>query len=106
LILALLLVPFRYASVSLLRNAGNVIPLKRTAAVTLVAVSEDPQPGLGKIPVTQVVMTPFNGTILAEPSVAKAITGKIRISGRSPVTVPGRYGRGEGIVVEVQGNGN
>lgn len=182
------------ASVTLLRNAGNVIPLKRTAVVTLVIVSEDPQPGLGidilegvkpcvrsaslvrvsnetgserfreisasagksdvllvgiylyvvawkgdrrfskpledflgslgrspvpviavafgdpyvlgKLPVTQVVMTPFNGTILAESSVARAITGRIRIAGRSPVTVPGRYRRGEGIVMEIQGSGN
>jgi beta-N-acetylhexosaminidase len=178
------------ASVTLLRNAGDVIPLKRTAAVTLVTVSEDPQPQLGidlqeqmersvrsaslirvsnetgserfreisaaagnsdmllvgiylsvvawkgdhrfskpleeflgslgrfpvpviavafgdpyilgKIPVTQVVMTPFNGTILAEKSVARAITGKIRIAGKSPVTVPGRYRRGEGIIMEVR----
>jgi beta-glucosidase-like glycosyl hydrolase len=177
------------ASVTLLRNAGNIIPLKRTAAVTLVTVSEDPQSGLGiellegvepfvrsaslvrvsnetgserfreivasagksdvvlvgvylsvvawkgdrrfskpleefldglgrspvpviavafgdpyvlgKIPVTQAVMTPFNGTILAESSVARAITGNIRISGRSPVTIPGRFRRGEGIVIEV-----
>ena len=182
------------ASVTLLRNAGNVIPLKRTAVVTIVTVSEDPQPGLGidllegmepfvrsaslvrvsnetgserfreisaaagksdvlvvgiylsvvawkgdhrfskpledflgslgrspvpviavafgdpyvlgKLPVTQVVMTPFNGTNIAESSVARAITGKIRIAGRSPVTVPGRYRRGEGITMEVQGSGN
>ncbi len=182
------------ASVTLFRNAGNVIPLKPTASVTLVTVSEDPQPGLGvdllegvepfvrsasllrvsnetgserfreisasagksdvllvgvylsvvawkgdrsfskplqdflgslgrfpvpviavafgdpyvlgKLPVTQVVMTPFNGTILAERSVAGAITGRIRIAGRSPVTVPGRYTRGEGIVMEARGNGN
>jgi beta-N-acetylhexosaminidase len=182
------------ASITLLRNTGDVIPLKRSAVVTLVTVSEDPQPLLGidlqegvepfvrsaslvrvsnetgserlreirdsagksdallvgvylsiaawkgehrfskpledflgslgrlpvpvivvafgdpyilgKLPATQVVMTPFNGTILAETSVAKAITGRIRIAGRSPVTVPGRYRRGEGIVMEVRGNGN
>ncbi len=179
------------ASVTLLRNAGNVIPLKRGAAVTLVTVSEDPLPQLGidlqeqvepfvrsaslirvsnetgserfgeiraeagkkdvllvgiylsvaawrgdhrfskpledflgslghfpvpvitvafgdpyvlgKLPLTQCVLTPFNGTILAEKSVAGAITGMIRIGGKSPVTVPGRYRRGEGIVLEPPG---
>ncbi|HTY58643.1 MAG TPA: glycoside hydrolase family 3 protein, partial [Bacteroidota bacterium] len=178
------------ASVTLLRNQGSIIPLKRTARVTLVTVSEDPQPGigidlsehlepyvrsasvfrvsnetgrerfgeisadaggsdvlvvgiylsvvawkgdhrfapplrdfldslghfpvpviavafgdpyvLGKIPETQVVLTPFNGTNLAEVSVARAITGRIRIGGKSPVTVPGRYRRGEGIVLEAR----
>ena len=35
------------ASVTLLRNEGGVVPLKKTAHVTLVTVSEDPQPGLG-----------------------------------------------------------
>ena len=182
------------ASVTLLRNAGNVIPLKSSAALMIVTVSEDPQPGLGidllegvkpsvrsaslvrvsnetgserfreisssagrsgvllvgiylsveawkgdrrfskplqdflgslgrspvpviavafgdpyvlgKIPVTQVLMTPFNGTILAESSVARAITGNIRIAGKSPVTIPGRCRRGEGIVMEFQGSGN
>jgi hypothetical protein len=61
---------------------------------------------LGKLPLTQVVMTPFNGTFLAESSVARAITGNIRIAGRTPVTVPGRYRRGEGIVMEVRRSGN
>lgn len=176
------------ASVTLLRNTGNVIPLKPSMAVTVVAVSEDPQPQtgidllegvepfvrsaslvrvsdetgserfreisasaersdvlvvgiylsvvawkgdrrfagpledflqslgrlrvpvvtvafgdpyvLGKIPLTQVVLTPFNGTVLAERSIARALTGRIRIAGKSPVTVPGRYRRGEGIVME------
>jgi beta-N-acetylhexosaminidase len=176
------------ASVTLLRNEGSVIPLKKDARVTLVTVSEDPQPQigidlqeelepavrsaslvrvsnetgserfreirgsaeksdvvlvgiylsvtawkgdhrfskplddflaslsrfpvpviavafgdpyvLGKLPLTQVVMTPFNGTILAERSVARAVAGTIGISGRAPVTVPGRYNRGEGIMTE------
>ena len=179
------------SSVTLLKNEGNVIPLGRSAAVTLVTVSEDPQPQigidlldqlaptvrsaslirvsnetgserfreisaeaaksdvllvgiylsvvawkgdhrfskpledflgslgrfpvpviavafgdpyvLGKIPSTQVVITPFNGTILAEQSVARAVTGRIRIAGRSPVTVPGRYRRGAGITLEAGG---
>ncbi len=176
------------SSVTLLRNDGGVLPLKGNARLTLITVSEDPQPGLGidlleeaapfvgtaslvrvsnetgserfeeirtaaansdvvlvgiylsvvawkgdrrfakpleefldslgrfprpviavafgdpyvlgRIPRTQVMMTPFNGTILAERSIARAITGRIRIGGRSPVSVPGRFARGEGIVLE------
>lgn len=30
-----------------------------------------------------------------------ALPGKIRIAGKTPVTVPGRYRRGEGIVIEI-----
>jgi beta-glucosidase-like glycosyl hydrolase len=54
---------------------------------------------LGKIPETQVVMTSFNGTILAEQSVARAIVGSITTKGKLPVTIPGRYKRGEGLTV-------
>ncbi len=52
---------------------------------------------LGKVPLTAGAMTPFNGTRLAEISVAKALTGRIPIRGRLPVTIPGRYQRGEGL---------
>ena len=52
---------------------------------------------LGKVPETAVVMTPYNGTYLAEQSVARAVAGRIRISGTLPVTIPGRYPRGAGI---------
>jgi beta-N-acetylhexosaminidase len=48
---------------------------------------------LGKLPETAAVLTPYNGTYLAEWSVAKAIAGKIRATGRLPVTIPGRYAR-------------
>lgn len=54
---------------------------------------------LGKIPETQVVMTPFNGTILAEQSIARAIAGKITTKGKLPVTIPGRYKRGDGLMI-------
>lgn len=53
---------------------------------------------IGKLPETTVVMTPYNGTGLAEQSVARAITGKIRLNGRLPVPIPGRYKRGDGLV--------
>ena len=52
---------------------------------------------LGKIPETAVVMTPYNGTYLAEQSVARVIAGRIRVTGRLPVTIPGRYARGAGL---------
>ncbi|MBP1656894.1 MAG: beta-lactamase [Bacteroidetes bacterium] len=52
---------------------------------------------LGKLPATAAVLTPYNGTFRGEWSIARAITGRIGISGRLPVTIPGRYARGEGI---------
>jgi hypothetical protein len=42
----------------------------------------------------------MNGTILAEISVARAVTGKIETKGKLPVTIPGRYPRGSGIVLK------
>lgn len=57
---------------------------------------------LGKLPETTVVMTPYNGTYLAERSVARAITGRIAVRGRLPVTIPGRYARGAGISVDMR----
>lgn len=52
---------------------------------------------LGKLPETAVMMTPYNGTYLAERSVARALTGRIAVGGRLPVTIPGRYPRGAGL---------
>ena len=52
---------------------------------------------IGKLPQTRVVMTPYNGTGLAEQSVAMAVAGKIRFNGKLPVTIPGRYKRGDGL---------
>ena len=57
---------------------------------------------LGKIPETSVMMTPFNGTMLGELSVARAIIGKNEITGKLPVTIPGRYPRGAGISLRPQ----
>jgi hypothetical protein len=54
---------------------------------------------LGKLPETSVVMTPFNGTVLAERSVARALVGRISVNGTLPVTIPGRYRRGEGMKI-------
>ncbi|HLE31406.1 MAG TPA: glycoside hydrolase family 3 N-terminal domain-containing protein [Bacteroidota bacterium] len=52
---------------------------------------------LGKIPLTEAILAAYNGTVLAERSVVKAITGAIPVSGRLPVTIPGRYKRGDGL---------
>ena len=55
---------------------------------------------LGKIPPPTAALTPFNGTYLAEQSVARAVTGRIPITGKLPVTIPGCYARGSGIRLE------
>lgn len=48
---------------------------------------------LARLPETDAVLTPCNTTVLAEHSVAKAILGEIRPTGRLPVTLPGRTDR-------------
>jgi beta-N-acetylhexosaminidase len=55
---------------------------------------------LGKLPETAGVMTPYNGTYLGEESIARAIAGKIRTTGKLPVTIPGRYPRSFGLVTK------
>jgi beta-N-acetylhexosaminidase len=52
---------------------------------------------IGKLPETAAVMTPYNGAKVGERAVAKAILGKIDITGKLPVTIPGKYKIGEGI---------
>lgn len=47
-------------------------------------------------------MTPYNGTILAERSIGKALIGSIDIGGKLPVTLPGRYKLDDGIQVGIQ----
>jgi hypothetical protein len=42
-------------------------------------------------------MTPYNGTILAERSIGKALMGSIDIGGKLPVTLPGRFKIDDGI---------
>jgi beta-N-acetylhexosaminidase len=73
-----------------LRSLGN-----SPVPVILVAFG-DPYV-MGKLPETSAGMTTFNGTFLAERSVARAVTGRISIRGTLPVTIPGRYKRGAGI---------
>ena len=51
---------------------------------------------LGKLPETQVVMTPYAGSTLAEQSVARVVSGRVKARGKLPVTIPGRYSLGAG----------
>ena len=57
---------------------------------------------IGRLPETTAILTPLNGTILAEASIARAMAGKIEIRGRLPVTIPGRFPRGTGIMMKPQ----
>lgn len=57
---------------------------------------------LAKLPATDVVMTPYNGTILAERSIGKALIGSIDIGGKLPVTLPGRYKIDDGIQLKTK----
>ena len=52
---------------------------------------------LGKLPVTQGILTPYFGSVLAERSVARALAGAADIRGHLPVTIPGRFHIGDGL---------
>jgi len=52
---------------------------------------------IGKSPETAVMMTPYNGAKIGERSIAKALIGAIDITGKLPVTIPGKYKIGAGI---------
>ena len=52
---------------------------------------------LGKIPVTDGVIAAYTGLRKSEEAVGKALTGASEVTGKLPVTIPGRYERGEGI---------
>jgi beta-glucosidase-like glycosyl hydrolase len=52
---------------------------------------------IGKLSETAVMMTPYNGAKVGERSIAKAIIGKIDITGKLPVTIPAKYKIGDGI---------
>lgn len=52
---------------------------------------------IAKLPETDVVMTPYAGHGRAERSVAAALVGDIDITGKLPVTIPGKYAIGEGL---------
>ena len=52
---------------------------------------------LASLATTDVVMTPYNGAVLAERSVGKALVGAIEIKGKLPVTIPGKYRLDSGL---------
>ncbi|MCI0699338.1 glycoside hydrolase family 3 protein [candidate division KSB1 bacterium] len=52
---------------------------------------------IGKLPATAVIMTPYNGAKIGERAIAKAILGTIDITGKLPVTIPGKYKIGDGL---------
>lgn len=52
---------------------------------------------LAKLPATAMILTPYNGARIGEAAIARALTGEINLTGRLPVTIPGRYKIGEGL---------
>lgn len=54
---------------------------------------------LGKLPETTVIMTPYNGAKVGERAIAQALLGAIDITGKLPVTIPGKYKIGDGILL-------
>jgi beta-N-acetylhexosaminidase len=52
---------------------------------------------LGKIPMTDGVIAAYTGLRKSEEAVARVLNGAAEAQGRLPVTIPGRYKRGEGI---------
>ena len=52
---------------------------------------------IGKLPETAVMLTPYNGAKVGERAIAKALLGAIDITGKLPVTIPGKYKIGDGI---------
>lgn len=70
--------------------------IARSSKPTILVSFGDPYV-LGKMPSTDVVLACYNGTILAERSVARALLGMSQITGKVPVTIPGKYARGEGL---------
>jgi beta-N-acetylhexosaminidase len=55
---------------------------------------------LGRMPDTDAVLTSYAGGRRAERSVALALSGDIDINARLPVTIPGKYAIGEGLVLQ------
>jgi hypothetical protein len=50
-----------------------------------------------KLPTTDVIMATYTGVRNAEEAVGNALLGKAEIQGKLPVTIPGKFKRGEGI---------
>ena len=52
---------------------------------------------IGKLPATNAVLAAYTGIRKAEEAAGKALLGLAEISGKLPVTIPGKYKRGDGI---------
>jgi beta-N-acetylhexosaminidase len=50
-----------------------------------------------KLPMTDVIMATYTGVRNAEEAVGNALLGTAEIQGKLPVTIPGKFKRGEGI---------
>lgn len=54
---------------------------------------------LGKFPSTTAVLAAYAGLRKAEEAIGRALIGAIEIHGKLPVTIPGRFKRGDGIIL-------
>lgn len=61
---------------------------------------------IGKLPETAVMLTPYSGAKVGERAIAKAILGRIDITGKLPVTIPGKYKIGEGMQLKSSASKN
>ena len=52
---------------------------------------------LGELPTTDVVLAAYTGLRQSEQAVGKALIGSIEITGKLPVTIPGKFKLGEGV---------
>jgi len=52
---------------------------------------------LAKVPMTDVIITPYTGNRKAEEAVGRALVGATEVRGKLPVTIPGTFKRGDGI---------
>ncbi len=68
---------------------------RRKQPVVLIAFG-DPYV-LARVPTTDVQIAAYSGDRTAEEAVARALIGAIEITGKLPVTIPGKYKRGDGL---------
>jgi beta-N-acetylhexosaminidase len=52
---------------------------------------------IARVPQTDVMLAVYSGSLRGERSVGKALLGMIDITGKLPVTIPGKYAIGRGI---------
>ena len=52
---------------------------------------------IGKLPTTDVILATYTGVRKAEEAAGSVLLGKTEVQGKLPVTIPGKFKRGEGI---------